>query len=142
MSSNIQRLGNTLSGRIEKTARAVVPVTVELGIINEDMSLTVDSLAGRISPRDYMVDLHLTHDTYNTYEATHTHDGGGHMHSGCGYGGGHGGGEHSHDGGAHDHRIPSVFRRLKAGDRVLVIWVGHEPIVVSIVVSGTTVTKN
>lgn len=142
MSSNIQRLGNTLTSRMAQQAKAAIPVTVELGIINGDMSLTVDSLAGKIRPSDYMVDLRLTHDTYYTYNelnssrnAPHHHAGGTHaQYEGSGY--------HTHDDGLHDHRVPSVFRKLKPGDRVLVIWVGHEPIIVSIVVVGTTETSN
>lgn len=136
MSTNMQRLGSVLSGNMQRTGRAMIPTTVELGTINGDLSLSVDSLSGKIDPSDYMVDLRLTHDTYKTYETTHQHTGGSH--------GGHegGNGQHSHDDGKHDHRVPSVFRRLEAGDRVLVMWVGHEPIIVAVVVSGTTITSN
>ena len=148
MSSNIQRLGNTLTSRMAKTAKAAIPATVELGIINGDLSLSVDSLPGKISPSDYMVDLSLTHETYYTYNELyntdmvpartyHKHYEGEHS----GHESGDGGHKHTTDG-LHDHRVPSVFRRLKAGDRVLVIWVGHEPIIISIVVAGDTITPN
>lgn len=134
MGENVKRLGNTLSGRMQKTAKANTPMTLELGTINTDLSLTTDSLRGSISAKDYMVDLRLTHSSYNTSSTTHSHTGGNHS--------GHesGNGSHTHDGGNHNHRSPSVFRRLRAGDRVLVAWVGHEPVIVSIVVSGDTTT--
>lgn len=142
MSSNIQRLGNTLAKRMVKTSKNAVPVTLELGTINGDMSLTTDTLAGNISPRDYMIDLRLTHENYYSYNelnsstnAPHHHEGGEHEQE-------LGSGEHTHDDGLHDHRMPSVFRKLNPGDRVLVAWVGNEPIIVAIVVSGDTITPN
>lgn len=149
MKSNIQRLGDTITDRMKKTAGASVPTVLELGVINANLSLTTDSLKTPIPKGDYMVSLSLTHKNYFTYnelnssaKAPHHHSGGDHSHSGCGIGGGHSGGAHTHDDGLHDHRVPSVFRRLRAGDRVLVAWVGNEPIVVDIVVSSNTITEN
>lgn len=140
--SNIERLGETLAGRMKKSAQAAVPMTAELGIINGDLSLTVDSIARKIPKEDYMISIGLSHANYYSYNemnssanAPHHHAGGEHAQmSGNGY--------HTHDDGLHDHRAPSVFRRLKPGDRVLVIWVGFEPIIADIVVPGTTYTKN
>ena len=139
---NKQKLAQILSGRMAVSARAAVPMTVELGIINGDLSLTVDSIARKIPPEDYMIDLTLTHETYYTYnelnssaKAPHHHEGGIHPQQG-------GSGAHTHDDGLHDHRVPSVFRRLEPRDRVLVLWVGFEPIIVAIVVSGTQITPN
>lgn len=109
MSSNIQRLANSLAGQMQKTASTSVPVTVELGVINSDSSLTTDTLKGNISPNDYMIDLQLTHESYLSDKSD---------------------------------RVPSVFRRLQPGDRVLVMWAGNEPIVTAIVVSGDTTTSN
>lgn len=143
MGNNMNRLGNTLAGRMTKTAAANIPTTLELGIINADMSLTTDTLKGNISPKDYMVDLMLTHENYYSYNelnssqnAPHHHEGGEHEghQAGTGY--------HTHDDGLHDHRAPSVFRRLQPGDRVLVAWVGFEPIIIAIVVQGDAITKN
>lgn len=140
--SNIERLGDTIAGQIAKGAKAAVPTTVELGIINKDLSLTVDSIPRKIPVEDYMIDLNLSHENYYSYNemnssrnAPHHHEGGAHAQaSGSGF--------HTHDDGLHDHRIPSVFRRLEPGDRVLVIWVGFEPIIIAIVVEGTRVTPN
>lgn len=146
MSSNIQRLGETLSGRMKKSAAAAIPTTLELGTINDNLSLTVDSIGTPIPQADYMVDLRLTHETYYSYNELydadrkptrkpHHHEGGTHaQYTGSGY--------HTHDDGLHDHRSPSVFRRLEPGDRVLVAWIGYQPVIVAIVVAGTTITKN
>ena len=135
MGNNINKLGDVLAGHMRRTARANTQTTLELGTINGDMSLTTDGLDGRISKGEYMVDIRLTQDAYETSEAEHTHSGGTHE--------GHesGSGSHTHDGGKHKHELPSSFRRLKAGDRVLVAWIGNDPIIVAIVVSGNTTTK-
>lgn len=140
--NNKERLAQQLMGRMTSTARKNIPTTVELGIINGDLSLTVDSIARKIPQEDYMIDLQLTHETYYTYtelnssaNAPHHHEGGEHAQAA-------GTGHHTHDDGLHDHRVSSVFRRIQPGDRVLVIWVGFEPIIVAIVVPGTTITPN
>lgn len=128
--NNIQRLGNTLDGRMKKTSGAAVPTSIELGTINSNLSLSTDSLKSPIPKGDYMVDIRLASSTYNTDSTTHSHSGGTH--------GGHtgGSGSHSHDGGDHTHRIPEAFRALKSGDRVLVAWCGNEPVVIAIVTSS------
>ena len=143
MKSNIQRLGDTLNSRMKKTAGAAVPTTIELGTINGDLSLTTDGLKTPIPKGDYMVSLSLTHKTYFTYNELNSSAKSPHVHSGGEHGGHDSGtGAHTHNDGLHDHRVPSVFRNLKAGDRVLVAWVGNEPIVVDIVVSSNTITEN
>ena len=134
MSSNMQRLGDTLASRMKKTSAASIPTTIELGTIGSNLSLTTDSIPTPIPKGDYMINLTLTSNTYNTSSETHSHSGGSHSHSGSDHS--HSGGSHSHDGGAHSHELPSVFRALKQGDRVLVAWCGSEPVVVAIVVSS------
>lgn len=128
--NNMQLLGNVLHSRMEKTAGASVHTTAELGTINANMSLSTDSLQSPIPKGDYMVDIRLSCDTYDTNSTVHSHNGGTHS--------GHVGGDgsHEHNGGAHTHRIPSEFRALKPGDRVLVIWCGHEPVVTAIIASS------
>lgn len=144
MGSNIDRLGIGLSNRMKKSAGAAVPVVLELGIVNGDLSISTDSLSNAIPASSYMISLSLTHEHYFSYnelnssaKAPHVHTGGTHD----GHESGSGTHTHSTDG-LHDHRAPSVFRRLEPGDRVLVAWVGDEPIVVDIVVAGTTITPN
>ncbi len=104
MKRNLQRLGAALSDRMKSTAGAAVPVTSELGTINKDLSLTVSSVRTAIPKGDYMVDITLSSGNYNTSSDE-----------------------------SHSHRLPAAFRTLKAGDRVLVVWCGFEPIVISII---------
>ena len=73
MSNNMQRLGNTLANRMNRTARGAVSTSVELGTINANLSLTPDSLKAAIPKGDYMVNLMLTGGTSitggdNSYE--------------------------------------------------------------------------
>lgn len=134
MESNIQKLGNTLAGRMQKTAKAAVPTSLELGVITDNLSLETDSLQTAIPRGDYMIALHLTASSYRTSSESHSHSGGSHSHSGSDHS--HGGGDHSHSGGAHSHELPGEFRGIKSGDRVLVAWCGNEPVIISIVVSS------
>lgn len=55
MSNNIQRLGNVLVDRMQKTANAAVITATELGTIQENLSLTPDSLQADIPQGDYMI---------------------------------------------------------------------------------------
>lgn len=107
MSNNLQRLGAELASRMKKTAGAAVPVTVELGTINQNLSLSVDSLNTPIPKGDYMVNLIFAAGEYET-SSSYGVDG-------------------------HSHRLPSVFRALKPGDRVLVVWCGFEPVVTCVI---------
>lgn len=129
MNGNMQKLGNILSDRMKKTANGAVPTTLELGVINENLSLTTDSLKTAIPKGEYMVNLTLASKTYNTSTESHTHDGGAHSQFS-------GSGSHTHTDGAHAHRLPEDFRELKSGDRVLVAWCGNEPVVIAIVISS------
>ena len=135
--------GETLNGRMQQTAGANFKTSIELGTINGDLSLTTDSIKTPIPKGEYMISLALTHDTYYTYNELNSSAGAPHVHNG-GEHEGHtsGTGFHTHNDGLHDHRVPSVFRGLQAGDRVLVAWAGHEPIVVDIVVSSNETNSN
>lgn len=55
MSNNIQRLGNVLSERMIKTAEAAGIIATEMGTINENMTLTPDSLQADIPQGDYLI---------------------------------------------------------------------------------------
>lgn len=129
MSKNSQRLGATLSNRMKRTADGAVPTSIELGVVNSNLSITTDSLKAAIPKGDYMVNLMLT-GGLTTSSTSHTHSGGAH--------GGHesGTGTHEHSGGEHNHSLPGAFRGLRAGDRVLVAWCGTEPVVIAIVTSS------
>ena len=128
MSKNMQRLGATLSNRMRRTADGAVPTTIELGVVNSNLSITTDSLQAEIPRGDYMVNLMLT-GSRRTSSESHTHTGGSHAQET-------GNGSHSHTGGDHSHELPAGFRGLQAGDRVLVAWCGVEPVVIAIVTSS------
>lgn len=123
MSKNTQRLGATLSNRMKKTADGAVPTTIELGVVNSNLSITTDSLQAEIPKGDYMVNLMLTGSRSTSIES--------HTHSGA---------DHSHSGGVHSHELPDSLRGLHAGDRVLVSWCGNEPVVIAIVGTSTVLT--
>lgn len=55
MSNNIERLGNILSERMIRTANDAISVTTEMGVINENLSLTPDSLQVDIPQGDYYI---------------------------------------------------------------------------------------
>lgn len=143
MTSNIQRLGDTLASRMKKTANAAVPTTLELGTIGAGLTLTTDSIKTPIPPSQYMIAITLAHQTYYTYNELNSSANAPHVHDGGEHGQCKGSGHHVHDtDGLHDHRQSSVFRNLKPGDRVLVAWCGVEPVIISIVVSGDTRIPN
>lgn len=111
MQSNIQKLGNTLAGRMQKTASANTMTTLELGTISSNMSLVTDSLRMEIPRGDYLVARPLAGgSTTSTYTDA--------------------------DGEAHSHSLPDAYRELRAKDRVLVAWCGNDPVVIAIVVSS------
>lgn len=130
MGKNIQRLGTGLASRMKKTSGAAIPVVAELGTITRNLSLSVDSLKTPIPKGQYMVDIAYSGTEYLTMKAIHSHDEGSHS--------GHeaGNGSHTHEGGEHAHELPPIFRALESGDRVLVLWCGYEPVVVSIIVKS------
>lgn len=115
MSKNMQQLGAILSNRMKRTATGAVPTTIELGIVNANLSITTDSLQAAIPKGDYMVNLMLT--------------------GGLGISGGTHEGHETGDG-THSHTLPGSFRGLRAGDRILVAWCGNEPVVIAIVTSS------
>ena len=121
----IEDLGKLMDAQMKKVVGANKGISVELGKINANMSLSVGSLANAIPKGDYMVSLRLTIsslvlDTSQTLLNTETTD------------------NHMHLISRHDHTVtlPAQLRSIQAGDRVLVAWVGTEPIVVDIVVSS------
>lgn len=112
MNNNVQRLGETLASRMTKTAGGAVPTALELGTINGNMSLTPDSLQAQIPKGDYMVDITLACDTYETSSVAPP------------------------PAASHTHRLPGNFRGLQAGDRVLLAWCGNDAVVLAIVKSS------
>ena len=137
--NEIEKFGSLLNNRARQVADANKGTGPELGIINGDGSLSVSSLSNPIPKGEYMVSLHLK--TANTGgELTKTATDGTHSH---GPSGSHsqyqGDGTHSHTNeGPHSHvvLVSGTIRGVQPGDRVLVLWVGTEPVVVDIVVNS------
>ena len=59
MESNLDRFGALLSGFVRETQKASNGLMLELGTLNADGSLSVDSLSRSIPKGEYMVGLHL-----------------------------------------------------------------------------------
>ena len=135
MNTNTQRLGDILASRMKKTSSAAVPITVELGKINDNRSLSTDSLKDPIPVGDYMINLMLNGNSYDT-SSNGSHFG--HIDADA-MANGNGGdvlGDASNTLSAGEHNHSYTLRILQPGDRVLVVWCGMEPIVVAVVVSS------
>ena len=123
--SNIEELGKLMDTQMKRVFSGNKGISLELGKINADLSLSVDSLGNAIPRGDYMMSLHLKSSdakikTGKVSLTTSEEE------------------EHSHTIEAHSHELslPNKLRGIKAGDRVIVAWVGTEPVVVDIVVSS------
>ena len=129
----VDKLGLVLHSRMVQTSAA--PAIIEFGTIKSNLSLQTDSYPVPIPKGQYHVCRSLVHKD----PLTVTKDGDGNH--GHGPSGGHaqysGDGIHSHPAteGGHVHQIvrPANMRPLKAGDRVLVAWIGSEAVVVDVV---------
>lgn len=139
MSNPIEDLGKIMDSQMKRVMSANNGITVELGIIKPTMALHVDSLVNDIPAGEYMISLHIqdepltintTTENLETSEASlttekeeeHTHTIKPHKHSISGH--------------KHSVTLPNKLRGLQAGDRVLVLWAGTEPVVVDIVISS------
>lgn len=60
MNSNMQQLGAMLSNRMKQTSNAAIPISIELGTVNANLSITPDSLRVPIPKGDYMVNYLLS----------------------------------------------------------------------------------
>ena len=117
MSTNMQRLSTTLSNRMKKTADGAVPTTIELGTVNDDLSITPDSLREAIPKGDYMINIMLTGN--QTTETADADDG-----------------DETETEETDSQTLPPSFRDICSGDRVLIAWCGNEPVVIAIVISS------
>lgn len=55
MSRNVEWLGNVLMTRMSKTSEDAINVATEMGTINDNMTLTPDSLQADIPQGDYLI---------------------------------------------------------------------------------------
>lgn len=114
MKSNMEKLAETLNARMQKVVKAREDVTAELGTITSNLGLKVSSVGNTIPKGDYLIARHLTYGEKDA-KLTVTKN------------------ENAH---THDVLIPESMRSPKAGDRVLVIWCGYEPVVADILVES------
>ncbi len=133
---NLTALGEILNQQMQRVIRAGEGRTLDLGTIGDDLSLIVDSLKDAIPKGNYLIALRLTALSGGSLKAkagSHVHEGGGHsQYTGSGL--------HSHTDGEHSHMLPETMRGICPGDRVVVAWVGGQPIVVDIVTGSKELT--
>lgn len=147
---------NLLARVMQQRMQAVgaTPPMLDFGVINADMSLSLNCFGIPIPKTDYLVACHLTLGAegsvlaQTTENGGHTHTGGEHTHSGGEHAQYTGSGNHSHSGGSHTHTIEdhkhqalvsAKLASLKAGDRVIAAWVGNDAVVLDIIVPATEV---
>jgi len=112
-------LTNTLTGMMKKIADK--PPVLDFGIINTDLSLTINSFPRPVPLSDYSICRQLLYDP--NIPLTETYVDGSHDHYGA------------VPAETHQHKVklPKKMRRLKAGDKVLVAIIQNEFVVVDIV---------
>ena len=125
--NEIEKFGKLMNQRARQVAGAYKDAPPELGVINGDWSLSVSSLSNTIPKGEYMVTLHLkTENTNENLTITATDGAHSHVQSSSQVEGDH----------SHVVLVGETIRGIQPGDRVLVVWVGTEPIVVDIVVDS------
>lgn len=128
----VNKLAGVLQGRMKGISES--PAVLDFGTINSDMSLTTNLFPQPIPKSDYMVCRQLTLGpkddvlTKTQYIGKTTKDGRHSSHTATDQYGAH----------VHEVLIPENMRKLKAGDRVLVAWVGDDPCIVDLVLSGSS----
>lgn len=113
MGKNIDKLGDTLIKQMRKTSNGAVRTVAELGTIGAGLALQPDTSPGPIPKGEYMTAIHLTMGEAGAEFAETTTDG-----------------TPAH---SHKAKLPEELRSIKQGDRVLIIWCGTEPVIISIV---------
>lgn len=107
MTSEIEKLGDTLNSRMQHVQNATKGMGPEIGTITSGLGLKVGSVNNTIPRGAYLVSRNLTmsNPTASTNEVNN-----------------------------HKHTVslPAKLGAFKAGDRVLVIWCGYEPVVVAV----------
>ena len=124
--SGANALTNTLTGMIQKISDK--PPVLDFGIINSDLSLTINSFPRPIPLTDYSICRQLLYDP--SVPLTETYVDGSHSHPDASPPGTH----------SHEVQLPKKMRRLKAGDKVLVAIIQNEFVVVDIVYNAEHLT--
>ncbi len=108
---NLTAFGELLNQQMQNVRKAGEERTLEFGTIGDDLSLTVDSLKDVIPKGDYLLALRLTALTGDRLTSSE-----------------------------HTHVLPEPLRGIRPGDRVIVAWVGGQPIVMDTVAGSRELT--
>lgn len=108
-SPGISRLAGVMQSMVSKGTDSAP--AIELGVIQANGSLLTDNFPIPISAGEYQVCRHLSSRKIST-DASSV-------------------GDH----GSHSHKV-ETREKLKAGDRVLVVWAQSDPIVVDVIITG------
>ena len=115
MTDGFSKLGNVLSTHVNNQITKGKDVALELGIINSDMSITLDALPDIVIPTsDYFIDRVLT--MANPMCSTQQGGADNHMHI---------------------INVPAKLSAIKSNDRVLIAWtMSNIPVIIAVVVKG------
>lgn len=102
--NNFERMAEMLRASQRKAVQDNTGICAELGTVNGDRSLTVDSIKASIPRGDYLTALPMAAGNATTPAGDPSHN----------------------------HTVPGL-RGIQPGDRVLVIWAGCDPVVTAIV---------
>lgn len=103
------------------------PLVLDIGIINEDYSLSTNTYPNPIPKSDYLACRAITYDP--SVPLTKTYCDGAHGQPHAGFGGAH----------VNQVELPEKMYWIRPGDKVLVAWVQNDAVVVDIIVSGSEV---
>jgi hypothetical protein len=110
-SPGISKLAGVLQDRMNKTQDSNSSFVIDFGIIQGDYSLKTDTFPISIPKSDYMVCRQLTIGSADAHFAkTSTND---------------------------DVLLPAKMRKLQPGDRVLIVWVQSDAIVIDIILPAS-----
>lgn len=143
--NGISKLANVIHKKISDS-NAQSSVWLDFGEIQKDGSLKTNKFDIPIPAGDYLICRCASH---KENILTQTKAGQGqHPHGPSGTHGGHTGGDGTHahlaTEGSHIHDVvrPDSMRAIKPGDRVLVAWVGNDPVVIDIILQADEVICN
>lgn len=111
--NGMEKLAKVLDSRMEEHSGG--GFSFDFGVIKKDYSLVSNTFPLPIPKKDYSVCRLLANLSTNVSGGTH--------------------GGHNSGTGAHSHKV--VMPKLKPGDRVLIVWVEGEPVVVDVVVKAS-----
>ena len=100
-----EKLGEVFGDRMQNVNAAGKDMTVSLGTVRGSSSIEIDGVGWVLPKGDYMISGRLQLPEELTTESTE----------------------------GHSHKVKTHAVKLKAGDRVVLVWVGSEAIVIDIV---------